>query len=275
MTAQHAVFGHPITHSRSPFIHAAFAQAEGIALQYRAIDADLETFPAALHAFFADGGRAANVTLPLKEAAFALCASHGHAAQRAGAVNTLIWREQHWHGENTDGSGLVRDLTSRHGLDLRGCRVLLLGAGGAARGVAPALLDAGIDELVVANRTASRADALVDAMGEPGRVISAYWEALDEQGDFEIILNATSAAHGATPPPKLPSSLVNSRTSAVDLNYGAAAVPFLAWANAAGCRKQIDGLGMLVEQAAEAFHLWHGRHPDTDPVYAQLRAQLL
>ena len=275
MTAQHAVFGHPITHSRSPFIHAAFAQAEGIALQYRAIDADLEIFPPALQAFFADGGRAANVTLPLKEAAFALCASHGHAAQRAGAVNTLIWREQHWHGENTDGSGLVRDLTSRHGLDLRGCRVLLLGAGGAARGVAPALLDAGIDELVVANRTASRADALVDAMGEPGRVISAYWEALDEQGDFEIILNATSAAHGTTPPPKLPSSLVNSRTSAVDLNYGAAAVPFLAWANAAGCRKQIDGLGMLVEQAAEAFHLWHGRHPDTDPVYAQLRAQLL
>lgn len=273
MTAQHAVFGHPITHSRSPFIHAAFAQAEGIALQYRAIDADLETFPAALQAFFADGGRAANVTLPLKEAAFALCASHGHAAQRAGAVNTLIWREQHWHGENTDGSGLVRDLTSRHGLDLRGCRVLLLGAGGAARGVAPALLDAGIDELVVANRTASRADALVDAMGEPGRVISAYWEALGEQGDFEIILNATSAARSDTPPPKLPLALVNSRTSAVDLNYGAAAVPFLAWARAAGCRKQIDGLGMLVEQAAAAFHLWHGRHPDTDPVYAQLRSQ--
>lgn len=273
MTAQHAVFGQPISHSRSPMIHAAFGQSEGIALQYRTIETGVDTFPATLQAFFDQGGRGANVTLPLKEAAFALCRSHGHAAQRAGAVNTLVWRDDHWHGENTDGDGLVRDLTARQGLDLRGCRVLLLGAGGAARGVAPALLDAGIDELVVVNRTPARADALVDAMGEPGRVISAYWEALGEQGDFEIILNATSAARSDTPPPKLPLALVNSRTSAVDLNYGATAVPFLAWARAAGCRKQIDGLGMLVEQAAAAFHLWHGRRPDTDPVYAQLRTQ--
>ena len=273
MTAQHAVFGQPISHSRSPLIHAAFGQAEGIALQYRAIEAGLDTFAAALAAFHAAGGRGANVTLPLKQAAFALCSSHGRAAQRAGAVNTLLWREDHWHGENTDGDGLVRDLTARHGLDLRGCRVLLLGAGGAARGVAPALLDAGIDQLVVANRTPSRADELVDAMGEPGRVISAYWEALDEQGDFEVIINATSASRSDTPPPKLPSSLVNSRTSAVDLNYGAAAVPFLAWGRAHDCRKLVDGLGMLVEQAAQAFYLWHGRHPDTEPVYAQLRAQ--
>lgn len=273
MSAQHAVFGQPISHSRSPAIHQAFAQAEGIALQYRTIEAGLEAFPAALQAFFDEGGRGANVTLPLKEAAFALCQSHGAAALQAGAVNTLVWQQDHWHGENTDGSGLVRDLTSRHGLDLRGCRVLLLGAGGAARGVAPALLDAGITELVVANRTPARADALVDALGEPGRAVSAYWEALNEQGDFEIIINATSAARSDTPPPKLSLGLVNSRTSAVDLNYGAAAVPFLSWARAAGCRKQIDGLGMLVEQAAAAFHLWHGRHPDTDPVYAQLRTQ--
>lgn len=273
MSALHAVFGQPISHSRSPAIHAAFGQAEGIALQYRTIETGVDTFPAALQAFFDEGGRGANVTLPLKEAAFALCGSHGTAARRAGAVNTLVWQQDHWHGENTDGSGLVRDLTSRHGLDLRGCRVLLLGAGGAARGVAPALLDAGITELVVANRTPARADTLVDALGEPGRAVSAYWEALNEQGDFEIIINATSAARSDTPPPKLSLGLVNSRTSAVDLNYGAAAVPFLSWARAAGCRKQIDGLGMLVEQAAAAFHLWHGRHPDTDPVYAQLRTQ--
>ena len=270
MTAQHAVFGHPVSHSQSPAIHAAFGQAEGIALQYRAIDADLDAFPAALAAFVQAGGRGANVTLPLKEAAYTLCSSVGEAARRARAVNTLIWRDGHWHGENTDGAGLVRDLTGRHGLDLRGCRVLLLGAGGAAHGVAPALLDAGITELVVANRTAARADALVDALGEPGRAVSAYWEALGDQGDFELVINATSATRGGTPP-HLPRALVNSRTSAVDLNYGAAAVPFLAWARSAGCRKAIDGLGMLVEQAADAFALWHGRRPATDPVYAALR----
>lgn len=270
MSAQHAVFGQPIVHSQSPAIHAAFGQAEGIALNYRAIEAGPEQFPQALADFAAAGGRGANVTLPLKEAAFALCQSNGEAARRARAVNTLVWRDGHWHGENTDGAGLVRDLTQRHGLDLRGCRVLLLGAGGAARGVAPALLDAGITELVVANRTAARADALVDDLGEPGRAVSAYWEALGEQGDFELVINATSAARGGTPP-HLPLALVNSRTSAVDLNYGAAAVPFLAWARAAGCRKAIDGLGMLVEQAADAFALWHGRRPDTTAVYASLR----
>lgn len=273
MTAQHAVFGQPIAHSRSPFIHAAFGKAEGIALDYRPIEAAPAGFAEALSAFRSAGGRGANVTLPLKEDAFALCHETSSRASRAGAVNTLQWRTDHWYGDNTDGIGLVRDLTGRHGLDLRGCRVLLLGAGGAARGVAPALLDAGITELVVANRSPERADALVDALGEPGRAISAYWEALDEQGDFEIIINATSAGRGAAPPPVLPRSLVNSRTSAVDLNYGASAIAFLSWARAAGCRKTVDGLGMLVEQAADAFALWHGVRPQTHDVYAQLRTE--
>ena len=270
MTAKHAIFGQPIAHSQSPAIHAAFGRQLGIAVDYRTIETGIDGFPAALAAFAGSGGRGANVTLPLKETAFALCASTSAAARRSGAVNTLVLRDGHWHGENTDGSGLVRDLTGRHGLDLRGCRVLLLGAGGAARGVAPALLDAGVTELVVVNRTPARADALVDHLGEPARAISAYWETLAEQGDFEVVINATSAARSGNPP-RLPLSLVNSRTSAVDMNYGAAAVPFLAWARAAGCRKVIDGLGMLVEQAAAAFALWHGRRPDTDPVYDALR----
>lgn len=273
MTAQHAVFGQPISHSKSPFIHTAFGQAEGIALEYRAIEAGPDTFARALSEFVAAGGSGASVTLPLKEAAFALCSATSSRAARAGAVNTLVRRGQGWFGDNTDGAGLVRDLTARQGLDLRGCRVLLLGAGGAARGVAPALLDAGIQELVVSNRTALRADELVDLVGEPGRAVSAYWEDLREQGDFELVINATSAGRGQSAPPILPMSLVNSRTSAVDLNYGQSSVAFLAWAGAAGCRKAIDGLGMLVEQAAEAFSLWHGRHPDTDAVYARLRAQ--
>jgi shikimate 5-dehydrogenase len=268
--ARHAVFGQPIAHSQSPRIHAAFGAAEGIAVDYRAIEVAAEGFAAALEAFAADGGVGANVTLPHKQAAFALCSSTTSRAQRAGAVNTLLRKGDRWHGDNTDGAGLVRDLTGRHGLDLRGRRVLLLGAGGAARGVAPALLDAGILEMVVVNRTPEKADALVDAMGEPGRVTSQYWDDLRNQGDFELIVNATSSARqgGAF---NLPLSLVNSMTTAVDLNYGDAAIPFLAWARAASCRNSVDGLGMLVEQAAESFQQWHGVRPQTDAVYAMLR----
>jgi len=269
--ARYAVFGQPIAHSQSPRIQAAFGRAQGIEIDYRAIEAAPQDFAAALEAFAADGGVGANVTLPHKEAAFALCATTTSRAQRAGAVNTLLRKGDRWHGDNTDGIGLVRDLTGRHGLDLRGRRVLLLGAGGAARGVAPALLDAGILELVVVNRTPERADALVDAMSEPGRAISAYWEALREQGDFELIVNATSAGRGDGTAFSLPLSLVNSLTTAVDLNYGEAAIPFLAWARAAGCRNYFDGLGMLVEQAAESFQQWHGVRPETDAVYAGLR----
>lgn len=270
--ARYAVFGHPIAHSLSPFIHAAFARQRGIALEYVAIDAEPAGFAAALERFAADGGLGCNVTLPLKEAAFALCAGTSARAQRAGACNTLTRIDGRWQGDNTDGAGLVNDLTGRRGLDLRARRVLLIGAGGAARGVAPALMDAGIDELVVVNRTPERADALVDALGEPGRANSRYWEDLRELGDFELIVNATSAGRGEDGF-SAPLSLVNSRSVAVDVNYGEAAIGFLAWARAAGCLEAVDGLGMLVEQAAEAFLQWHGVRPQTDEVYAELRGR--
>ncbi|KAF1712212.1 shikimate dehydrogenase [Pseudoxanthomonas kalamensis DSM 18571] len=270
--SRYAVFGHPIAHSLSPRIHAAFGEQTGIELSYTAIDADVAGLGAALQRFVADGGVGANLTLPLKQAALALCAQLGERAQRAGSVNTLSLRDGQWHGDNTDGTGLVRDLTGRHGLDLRGRRTLLLGAGGVGRGVAPALLDAGIAELIVVNRTPERADALVDALGEPGRAHSRYWADLDQQGDFDLVINATSAARGGDVLDfKLPTLLTTARTAAVDLNYGEAAIPFLAWARASGCRAAIDGLGMLVEQAAGSFELWHGLRPDTDPVYAMLR----
>ncbi|NUS39872.1 MAG: shikimate dehydrogenase, partial [Lysobacter sp.] len=171
---------------------------------------------------------------------------------------------------NTDGAGLVRDLTDRHRLDLRGRRTLLLGAGGGARGVAPDLLHAGIGDLFVVNRSPERADALADALAMPGRVHPRYLEDLRGLGEFELIVNATSATRGGGLP-TLPMSLAGRRTLAVDLSYGEAAVPFLAWARAAGCREGVDGLGMLVEQAAESFRLWHGVRPDTDTVYAALR----
>nr|WP_295375089.1 shikimate dehydrogenase [Pseudoxanthomonas sp.] len=272
-TVRYAVFGHPVSHSLSPRIHAAFARQTGVSLAYTAIDAAPHEFVAALDRFVGEGGKGANVTLPLKEAAFAICTRTSERARRAGAVNSLTWNDGQWHGDNTDGIGLVRDLTGRNGLDLRGRRALMLGAGGAARGVAPALLDAGVSELIVVNRTPERADALIDAMGEPDRALSRYWQDLGDIGDFGLIVNATSAARGGGEDFDLPFTLTTPRTLAVDLNYGEAAIPFLAWAKAAGCRDAVDGLGMLVEQAAEAFEAWHGTRPDSDAVYAALRGK--
>ncbi|WP_313050518.1 shikimate dehydrogenase [Stenotrophomonas cyclobalanopsidis] len=272
MTDRYAVFGHPVAHSKSPLIHATFGRQEGISIDYRAIDLAPDAFLAGLDAFAAEGGVGANVTSPHKEAAFSACTTLTARARRSGSVNTLLRKGDRWHGDTTDGIGLVRDLTDRHGLDLRGRRVLLIGAGGSARSVAPALLDAGITELVVVNRTPERADELIDAMGEPGRALSRYWEDLRDLGDFELILNATSAGRDRDVEFKLPLSLVNSMTTAVDLNYGEAAIAFLAWARSANCRNTVDGLGMLVEQAAESFLQWHGVRPQTDEVYQQLRA---
>lgn len=272
-TRRYAVFGHPVAHSLSPRIHAAFARQAGIDLSYVAIDAAPEAFAASLESFAAQGGAGANVTLPLKESAFALCQHASERARRAGAANTLTHRDGQWHGDNTDGVGLVRDLTGRQGLDLRARRALLLGAGGAARGVATALLDAGVEELIIVNRTPERADALADALGEPERAHSRYWESLRDEGDFELIINATSAGRVGGDDLHLSFTLTNSRTLAVDLSYGEAAIPFLSWARAAGCRSVVDGLGMLVEQAAESFELWHHVRPDTDAVYASLREQ--
>lgn len=266
-----AVFGHPIAQSLSPRIHTAFGRQLGIALEYVAIDAEPAQFAAALSQLAARGGVGANVTLPLKEEAFALATTRSESALRAGAVNTLVRREDGWHGDNTDGAGLVRDLTERHGLDLRGRRALLLGAGGAARGVAPALLEAGVREMVIINRSPARADALADALGEPDRAYTRYWEDLRELGDFELIVNATAAGREQAGAFSLPLSLVDSMTAAVDLNYGEVAIGFLAWARAAGCRDVVDGLGMLVEQAAEAFELWHGVRPQTDAIHDELR----
>jgi shikimate dehydrogenase len=272
MSRHYAVFGHPVSHSLSPRIHAAFGKQTGIAIEYSAIDAEPSGFAAALADFAAHGGAGANVTLPLKESAFALCSDTTERARRAGAVNTLIRNGDGWHGDNTDGVGLVRDLAERHGLDLRSRRTLLLGAGGAAHGVAPALLDAGIGDLFIVNRTSTRADALVDALGEPGRVHARYLADLPALGEFDLIVNATSAARD-NGLPMLPRSLAGPRTAAVDLSYGEAAIPFLAWARANGAHESIDGLGMLVEQAAESFARWHGSRPDTDRIYSELRAE--
>jgi shikimate dehydrogenase len=258
--ALYAVFGHPVTHSLSPRIHAAFARQAGRAIDYQAIDAAPERFAAALAAFAAAGGQGANVTLPHKQAAMALCAQLTARARRAGAVNTLVRRGDGWLGDNTDGEGLVRDLTERQALDLRGRRTLLLGAG--------------IGDLYVVNRHAEKADALADSLGQPGRVHTRYWNDLATLGAFDFIINATSAGRELADL-GLPFGIVTPRTLAVDLSYGEAAIPFLAWARSAGCAQAVDGLGMLVEQAADSFEAWHGSRPATDGVYAELHSQSL
>jgi shikimate dehydrogenase len=266
-----AVFGHPISNSLSPRIHAAFGKQLGIALDYAAIDATPEAFAARLDAFGKAGGSGANITLPHKQPVLALCAEISDFARRVGAVNTLTRRlDNHWRGDNTDGAGLVRDITQRHGLDLRERRSLILGAGGAARAAAFALLDAGVAQLTIVNRTPERADALADAIGEPDRVHTRYWDDLDSLGNFDLIVNATAAGH-ARESLQLPFALVAPRALCYDLSYGLAASAFLAWARAARSGFAHDGLGMLIEQAAESFAIWHGKRPDPDSVYSQLR----
>jgi shikimate dehydrogenase len=268
---QFAVFGHPISHSLSPQIHQAFARQFGLELDYRTIDAAPDAFEAAVRQFFADGGRGANVTLPHKGAAFALAHERSDAASRAGSANVLTALP---HGQlaahNTDGDGMVRDITERHEVDLRGHTALLLGAGGAAHGAAWALLDAGVETLTIVNRTPETADALADAIGDPARAHTRYWDDLANLGAFDLIVNATSAGVLGKSL-DLPFAIVGNRALCYDLSYGAAATGFIAWARTAGARYAFDGLGMLVETAADAFELWHGHRPDTDPVYAELR----
>ena len=271
--AQFAVFGHPISHSLSPRIQQAFAHQFGIELEYRAIDAAPADFAEAVHRFFADGGRGANVTLPHKAAAFALADERSAAATRAGSANVLTpLGDGRLAAHNTDGAGLVRDLTERHEVDLRGHTALLLGAGGAARGVAWNLLDAGVETLTIVNRSPEAADALADAIGEPARAHTRYWNDLADIGSYDLIVNATSAGVLGVDL-QLPFSLIGARALCYDLSYGQAAGNFLAWAKAAGARYAFDGLGMLLETAADAFELWHGKRPDTDPVYQQLRQE--
>lgn len=272
---RYAVFGHPIAHSLSPDIHAAFAAQLGIALDYRALDVAPGAFNDAVAAFFAEGGRGANVTLPHKTVAFALADVRTEAATRVGAANTLTRRDDGGiEAHNTDGSGFVRDVTERHGFDLRGHDALLLGAGGAARAVAWALMDAGVQTLTIVNRTPERADEIADAIGEPGRCYTRYWDGLDGES-FNLVVNATAigVAGGSF---DLPTSILKDHSTCYDLSYGAAAAAFKGWSLAAGVRPDWfrDGLGMLVEQAADAFERWHGQRPDTDPVYRELRQRV-
>jgi shikimate dehydrogenase len=269
---QFAVFGQPIAHSLSPRIHTAFAAQFDIDIDYRAIESSRADFARTLDVFAHHGGRGANVTLPLKEDAPALCIALSERAQRTGSVNTLIRVGDAWRGDSTDGAGLLRDLRERQSFDPHGHRILLLGAGGAARAAAFAFVDARARELVIANRTVARAQSLSAAIDDTARVRACGLNELDAETDFDLIVNATAAGHGDAAL-DLPRNLLAPTTLCYDLSYAEAARAFLDWARSADVVRCSDGLGMLVEQAAESFAVWHGQRPDTAPVHAELRAR--
>jgi len=263
---RYAVIGNPVTHSKSPWIHAQFARATGEDIEYGRLEAPVDGFVRAVEAFRAQGGKGLNVTLPFKEQAFRFCAGTSARAAAAQAVNTLVLdRGKPW-GDNTDGVGLVRDLSANLGRRLAGAHVLLMGAGGAAQGVLAPLASEGPAGIVVANRTLPRAQAL--AARVPGASACGY-EALAGQS-FDLVVNATSAGLSGDLPP-LPRGLFRPDAFAYDMVYGRDS-EFLAMARAAGAGTS-DGLGMLVEQAAESFLLWRGIRPETGAVLAALRAQ--
>lgn len=268
----YAVFGNPISHSKSPLIHGLFAEQTGQPLDYRTALAPLDDFPAFAQAFFQQG-RGANVTVPFKEQAWRLADSLTERARRAGAVNTLSkLADGSLLGDNTDGAGLVRDLTVNCGFSLLGKRVLLLGAGGAARGALEPLLAEGPSALMIANRTLEKAEQMAQQFADLGPVLASGFDGLKEPVD--LIINATSASlSGALPP--ISSSLIEpGHTFCYDMMYGNQPTAFCNWAAQHGAAQSVDGLGMLVEQAAEAFLLWRGVRPDSAPVLAEMRRQL-
>jgi shikimate dehydrogenase len=269
---RYVVFGNPIGHSKSPLIHRLFAEQTGQQLDYSTLLAPLDDFTTCAQAFFQEG-RGANVTVPFKEEAYRLADSLTARAQRAGAVNTLSkLADGSLQGDNTDGAGLVRDLTVNAGVSLAGKRILLLGAGGAVRGVLEPILAQKPASLVIANRTVEKAEKLAELFDDLGPVSASGFGWLAEPVD--LIINATSASLAGELPPIAASLIQPGHTVCYDMMYGKEPTPFCNWASEHGAKRVLDGLGMLAEQAAEAFFIWRGVRPDTAPVLAELRRQL-
>jgi shikimate dehydrogenase len=281
MTDRYCVFGNPIAHSRSPAIHTLFAASSDQHLTYEALLAPFDGFANTVRDFVAAGGRGANVTVPFKEEAFRLCDRLSQRAERAGAVNTLVFEGKEIFGDNTDGAGLVRDITQNLDFSLTGKRILLLGAGGAARGVILPLLAADPASLFIANRSAEKAEVLAALFAGSITPQEGFLRGAVDGGNvakiagksFDLVINATSASlSGETLP--LPAGVFASGSLAYDMMYGKGDTVFMAQARQLGAAQCADGLGMLVEQAAEAFALWRGVRPETQPVLASLKAQL-
>ncbi|AOJ67673.1 MULTISPECIES: shikimate dehydrogenase [Burkholderia] len=273
---RYAVIGNPIAHSKSPFIHERFADQTGEAIEYAHLLAPLDGFAAAVREFIAQGGRGVNVTVPFKLEAYALADTLSPRAAAAGAVNTLRFDAGGIFGDNTDGVGLVRDIETNLGVSLTGARILLLGSGGAARGVVLPMLERAPASLTIVNRTASKAEELVgqftQAAHDAGCVLAGGGPERVAREPYDVIVNATAGSLDAALP-ACDAAAFGPSTLAYDMMYGARPTVFMEHAAALGARVA-DGLGMLVEQAAESFYIWRGVRPDSAPVLAALRAAL-
>ncbi len=266
----YAVFGSPIKHSKSPVIHSMFAEQTGQQMQYDKQDVPAEQFKAAISQFFAQGGRGVNCTVPLKELAFQRADTLTPRAQKSKAVNTLAMQSDGLLlGDNTDGVGLVTDLKNNN-VTLSGKKVLILGAGGASRGILLPLQAENVTSITIANRTVNKAERLADEFKASGSTSGCGFNDLNDQ-QFNIILNATSASLSGDLPPLPPHLLANDGVC-YDLAYGNEDTPFVTWGYQQNAQKSLDGLGMLVEQAAAAFFIWRGVQPDTAPVITALKS---
>jgi shikimate dehydrogenase len=269
---QYGVFGHPVGHSLSPFIHGVFARDTDQQMTYRAYDVAPEEFAERVQRFFDEGGRGLNITMPYKIAAVEVVQELTARAAHAAAVNTLAWQDGGILGDNTDGVGLVHDLCDNLGLIITQRRLLILGAGGATRGVLAPLLGLAPAIVVIANRTPERAEALAAAFADLGVTQGVGFSYVGDT-PFDLVINATSASLSGDMPP-IPSDAIGPQTVCYDLAYGRSAMGFVRWAQKSGCAMAVQGLGMLVEQAAESFRLWRGVRPQTAEVLAALKQRI-
>ena len=266
---RYGVMGYPVAHSRSPVIHHLFAQQTGQEMRYELLRVTPEKLEEAVRQFQRTGGKGLNITVPHKRAVFRLVDHLSERASTAGAVNTLTFRNNEIYGDNTDGIGLLRDLVVNLGLNLEGASILILGAGGATRGIVGPLLEMQPGRVCIANRTLSRAQDLVERFGGRGPVTACSFEDVPVAEPYDLVINATSAIHGDEIPP-YPAAAVSAKTVCYDLSYSLHPTPFCAWALEHGAAQAVMGWGMLVEQAAESFHIWRGVRPNTKPVLKQI-----
>lgn len=267
---RYGVMGYPVSHSRSPVIHRLFALQTGQDLQYELLQVSPEKLETAVRQFQRTGGKGLNVTVPHKTAVLQLVDQISERASTAGAVNTLAFKGGEIHGDNTDGIGLLRDLGVNLGLPLQEASILILGAGGATRGIVGPLLEMQPRSLRIANRTLDKAQIIADHFARQGPISACRFDRVPVDEPYDLIINATSAGvHGETPP--YPEAAVSENSFCYDLSYGVNATPFSQWAREHGAAKSVMGWGMLVEQAAESFEIWRGVRPDTAPVLKQLQ----
>lgn len=270
MVDRYGVMGYPISHSRSPVIHRLFALQTGQDMQYELLQVAPDKLEQAIRQFQRTGGKGLNITVPHK-AAVALLVDHlSERASTAGAVNTIDFRGTEMYGENTDGIGLLRDLNVNLGVELQGANILILGAGGATRGIVGPLLEMQPSSLRVANRTLDKAEFIADHFGQLGPISACSFNAIPVTEPYDLIINATSAGVRGEAPP-YPAAAVSADTFCYDLSYGLKPTPFSVWAHEQGAARSVMGWGMLVEQAAESFHIWRGVRPDTAPVLKQMQ----